>query len=345
MLSEDILDELARSSPLQEALVSLAWPSLSTESRLQLVQAIQSGPAPSTPDWLLDLALQDVAPIVRFWAARHAYLPESLPDNPLIPSIAPAEEDVARWAAVRADPEPLISACATCETFFWPPEKLIAQPQSSRLLTIRRMTSPDFSAFVDWIEMALSADVADEELQQCIHEFFTLPGLKEALELPEAEQEPYGAYSRERALEKAWELTKLAGPRTQRTLAFALPLQVGRHGRVKTDLLVSLPGPVVEALLFRTGGNDMEFLCEVREKISANLETFPPEVHKALSREAETLVLVNHERLRRHDLMGSPTIGKATLKELFDVTDRLAKIEEAIAEFQREVRGKKGLVW
>ena len=70
MLSEDILEELTRSSALQRDLVRLAWHSLSTESKLQLVQAIQSGLTPSTPDWLVDLALKDAAPIVRFWAAR-----------------------------------------------------------------------------------------------------------------------------------------------------------------------------------------------------------------------------------------------------------------------------------
>lgn len=345
MLSEDILEELTRSSALQRDLVRLAWHSLSTESKLQLVQTMQSGPTPSTPDWLVDLALKDAAPIVRFWAARYAYLPTSVPDNPLIPSMAPSQEDVARWAAVQADPEPLISACAKCESSLWLPENLIEQPQSLRILTIRRLTSPDFAAFIDWIEKALAAGVSDEELQQCIHEFFALPGLKEELELPETEQDLYGAYSRERALEKGWELTKLAGVRAQRTLAFALPLQVGRHGKIRTDLLASLPGPVIEALLFRAGGKDTDMLSELREGILANPENYPPEAQKALNREAEDLIWVNDERLRRHDLMTSPAIGTATLQELFGLTDRLAKIEERMAELERAVRDKKGLVW
>lgn len=345
MLSEDILEELTRSSALQRDLVHLAWHSLSTESKLQLVQALQSGLTPSTPDWLVDLALKDAAAIVRFWAARYAYLPDSVPDNLLIPSIAPSEEDVARWAAVQADTEPLISACAKCESSSWITENLIEQPQYLRIVTIRRLTSPNFAVFIDWIEKAIAAGVADEELQECIHEFFALPGLKEELELPETEQDPYAAHSRERALEKGWELTKLASDRTQRTLAFALPLKVGRHGKVKTDLFASLPGPVIDALLFRVGDKDSDMLSELRERISANPENYPPEAQQALNREAEDLIWVNDERIRRHHLMTRPALGKATLQELFGLTDRLTKIEERMAELEQEVRDKRGLIW
>lgn len=345
MLSENVLEELTRSSALQPDLVRLAWPSLSTESKLQLIQAIQAGLTPSTPDWLADLALKDLAPIVRFWAARYAYLPDSVPDNPLIPSIAPSEEDVGRWATVLADPEPLVSACAKCESSSWMPESLIEQPQSLRILTIRRLTYPDFSIFIDWLDQAITAAVADEELQECIHEFFAHPGLKEELELPETQQDPYGAYSREQALEKAWGLTKVAGLRTQRTLVFALPLQVGRHGRVKTEVLAGLPGPVIEALLFRAGASGDGPLSELRERISANPENYPPEAQKALSREADDLVHVDDERIRRQQLITRPDMGKAAIQELFGMTDRLIQMEERMAEFEQMVREKKGLIW
>ena len=345
MLSEDILEELTRSSALQPDLVRLAWPSLSTESKLQLIQALQNGLTISTPNWLIDLALTDASPIVRFWAARYAYLPESVPENPLIFSIAPSEEDVARWAVVQADPESLVSACAKCESSTWLPESLIEQPQYLRILAIRRLSRPDFTNFIEWLEKALAAGVADMELQECIHEFFAHPGLKEELELPEAEQDPYGAYSREQALEKGWELTKVAGGRTQRTLAFALPLQVGQLGRVKTDLLEGLPGPVIDALLFRTGPKNAGPLSELRERILANPESYPPEAQKALSEEANDLIWVDDERIRRHLLMARPDIGKATLRELFSMTDRLTKMEERMVELEQVVQDKKGIIW
>lgn len=259
MLSDDVLEELTRSSVLQPDLVRLAWPAISAESKLQLIQAIQRGVAPSTPDWLADLALKDPSPIVRFWAARYAYLPSSIPENPLIPSISPSECDLARWAAVQADPEPLVSACAKCETSLLFPNNLAEYTQPLRLLAIRRMANPDFSGFIDWLETALEAGVPDDELQDCVREFFALPGLKDELELPETEQDPYGAFSREKALTKAWELTRAASPRTQNTLTFSLPLTVGRHGKVKAEVLASLPGPVVRVLLFRAKGRDAGF--------------------------------------------------------------------------------------
>lgn len=345
MLGEDILEELTRSSALQPDLVRMAWPALSSESKLQLVQALQAGLTPSTPNWLVDLAMKDAAPIVRFWAARYAYLPDSVPDNPLMFLTAPSEEDVARRAVVQADAEPLVSACAKSESSSRLLDSLIEQPQSLRALTIRRLTLPDFANFIDWLEKALTAGVADMELQECIHEFFAHPGLKEELELPETEQDPYGAYSREQALEKGWELTKVAGGRTQRTLAFALPLQVGQHGSVKADALATLPGPVIEALLFRAGADGAGPLAKLRERILASPDSYPPEAQKALSQEMDDLVQIDEERLRRQHIMARPDIGKATLREVFTLTDRLTKMEERMIELEQTVREKKGLIW
>ena len=52
MLSDRVLGELVQAGPLQRALVSAAWPSLSTESRLQVIAAIQGeGVLRHTPDW------------------------------------------------------------------------------------------------------------------------------------------------------------------------------------------------------------------------------------------------------------------------------------------------------
>lgn len=80
MLSETVLEQLARPAPMQQTLVETAWPSLTAESKLQLIQSIQgTGPSPSTPGWLVDLALADPAPIVRVWAARFAYFRTPMP--------------------------------------------------------------------------------------------------------------------------------------------------------------------------------------------------------------------------------------------------------------------------
>jgi hypothetical protein len=64
MLPDTIVEELTRPTPLQQRLVGLAWPSLSVESRLQLLAHSESGP------WLLALALFDERDFVRYWAAR-----------------------------------------------------------------------------------------------------------------------------------------------------------------------------------------------------------------------------------------------------------------------------------
>lgn len=346
MLSDDVLEELTRNSVLQPDLARLAWPSISVESKLQLIQALQRGATPSTPDWLADLALADTSPIVRFWAARYAYLPSPAPETSLTFPISPSEGDLARRDAVLADPELLVSACAKCsETSLLFPNELAECTQPLRLLAIRRMANPDFSGFIDWLETAFKAGVPDEELQDCVREFFALPGLKGELELPETEQDPYGAFSREKALTKAWELTRAAGPRTQNALAFSLPLTVGQLGKVKAAVLADLPGSVVDTLLFRAKWRDAETLDEFVALVSANPENYPPEVQKQLDRESDDIVYTDVERTRRQEQARRPDKGNAVLQEVFSLGDRLAVIEARMADLEKGLQEKKGFIW
>jgi len=246
---------------------------------------------------------------------------------------------------VQADPEPLVSACAKCETSLLFPNNLAEYTQPLRLLAIRRMANPDFSGFIDWLETALEAGVPDDELQDCVREFFAFPGLKDELDLPETEQDPYGAFSREKALTKAWELTRAASPRTQNTLTFSLPLTVGRHGKVKAEVLASLPSPVVRVLLFRAKGRDAECLDDFVTLVSANPERYPPEVQKELDRDSDDLFYADDERMRRQEQARRPDKGNAVLQEVFSIGDRLAAIEVRMGGLEKGLQEKKGLIW
>jgi hypothetical protein len=67
MLSEQVLREITGEGPFCEHLVKLAWPSLSTGAKLQVVSALQSAHHRHTPNWLADIGLADNALIVRYW--------------------------------------------------------------------------------------------------------------------------------------------------------------------------------------------------------------------------------------------------------------------------------------
>ncbi|MDO9466211.1 MAG: hypothetical protein Q7J36_02820 [Thiobacillus sp.] len=207
------------------------------------------------------------------------------------------------------------------------------------------MALPDFSGFVDWLATALEAGLPDEELQECVREFFAVPGLKDELDLPETEQDPYGAFSREKALTKAWELTRTAGRRTQQALAFSLPLTVGQLGKVKPELLASLPSAVVRVLLFRASGAESEALDAFSTLVVANINSYAPEVQKQMERDAEDLFYTNDERMRRLVQVRRPDKGNAVLQEVFALADRLAAIEEQMQGLEQGLREKKGLIW
>lgn len=69
MLSEEIFKEFSSNTAESQVMVRLAWPSLSTESKLQLINALQSRSL-YTPSWLADLAGSDPTPIVQFYSMR-----------------------------------------------------------------------------------------------------------------------------------------------------------------------------------------------------------------------------------------------------------------------------------
>ncbi len=66
MLSDKVLEELIRNTPMSEHLIKEAWPDLSTEGRLQIIQATVDAHLHTLPTWLSVLAMNDKAPIVRY---------------------------------------------------------------------------------------------------------------------------------------------------------------------------------------------------------------------------------------------------------------------------------------
>src|SRR5690349_1329724 len=102
---------------MREYLVREAWPDLSTESRLQVIQAMSVEPLAGIPEWLSALALDDTAPIVRYWAASRTYFKRPPPAGspavlgPLYDR-TPSQVDLCERA--RNDSAELVRLCADC---------------------------------------------------------------------------------------------------------------------------------------------------------------------------------------------------------------------------------------
>src|ERR1700691_4533845 len=142
MLSDSVLKQLTKSSPLQQRLVEAAWPNLTNESKLHIIDAA-SGPAKlrAIPYFLIDLAQNDSAEIIRYWATVSAYF-ERPPSNELAQRvfkdrvIDPAQ--TRRTARLDSDPSELVRAAGAPTGIVSLGKSLIEKPQLSRLVQIRK---------------------------------------------------------------------------------------------------------------------------------------------------------------------------------------------------------------
>ncbi|WP_416047325.1 hypothetical protein [Cupriavidus basilensis] len=184
MLSESVLEELLRETPMREHLVREAWPDLSTESRLQISQAFDVGWMAGVPDWLSLLALNDTAVIVRYWAARLTHFQPPRPegvDDVLGPLSERTEEQKQLYEMARTDSSELVRLCADCgETLTY--QTLATVSQLQRLAFLRTLSMPHLGVFFQWLDTAVRAGVPDLELRECLREFVSLPAVREDLE-------------------------------------------------------------------------------------------------------------------------------------------------------------------
>jgi hypothetical protein len=248
MLAESIVMDLARPCPSQGLVVETAWQSLSVESRLQVISAIQSAQHGYTPEWLLSLALRDSEAIVRYWACKSA---------------AHSQENIAR-----NDPSDLVRYSATQLSIFQI-EALSSMPQPQRLVVLRSQRVL-FSDFIDWLCSGDVESIADSDLAICALEFF-------------ARSDALGQLG-ESDLKKSWSLLlRKAGLDLAKVLARYLPFRCGRT-TVDLEVLESLPTHLLLAVLDRVMFQD-EFICDkLRERIQARPEGFSSEVHASVNR-------------------------------------------------------------
>ena len=257
MLSERSLEYLTRPTPLRQHLVRLAWPNLITESKLQLIELVKSERDGNsffnrkrtgssfvvTPHWLVELALEDEAPIVRYWASRDfEFIGSDDSDNPWVYDGDATDADRALYTSARKDSAPLVRAFCDCnhDSGY---TTLFSQTQLARLNFFRNAASPgDLAWFVTWLDGGHNEGIPDVELAECAEEYFSRLETLEVLEHPATSSIGTDAANAE-VLTLGWALAKKSKPPLQDLLARVLPTSLGNQ-RVDIEELSSMPSEV-----------------------------------------------------------------------------------------------------
>jgi hypothetical protein len=174
MLSEGLIEELSRSSPSTEILVSKAWPSLTTESKLQLIFAYNKIGLESVnlPIWLYKLALDDNSEIIRIFATMYSGLSYQRVDNSdLLETVYgkhALQQEKILLDKIKKDKSEIVRNLPEVHDFdiFHDLHKV---SQESRLICIRRITSFDLDSFVNNLDKFFSK-ISKEHQIECLDE-------------------------------------------------------------------------------------------------------------------------------------------------------------------------------
>jgi hypothetical protein len=344
MLSDKILEELVRNTPMSEYLIKETWPDLSTESRLQIIQASADLHHGFLPTWLSVLALNDSAPIVRYWAARLTYFkkpaPESSDDGEqkmfAFLSVS-TDEEKQLYATATADPSELVRLCADGgETLSY--QTLSTVTQFRRLAFLRGLSRPYLGSFFEWLDAAIDAGVPDRELGECAQEFLALPHVQEELTRnPDDFQDGMDAYSAGKDIETAWQVVKKAGVILQRRLVYVLPTRMGLT-KIKADELAQMPEEVLTAFPWRSDGS--EEIAAVLALMHEHPERFPEGAVKSLNRADGMLPGSDLSNARARYAVDR---SQATLDTLIRLDEKVNALSEQIQTMQAEANRERGL--
>lgn len=328
MLHEQVLEELTRKTQLQEHLVKMAWPDISTESKLAIIQSTQNSAMKSTPSWLLRIAMEDKATVVRLWAAKHGYFEKPYKDGQLRFGEPPSEEDIALREKGLNDVEPLVRACVDMPSSLMGYDELTNMPQLDRLLSIRNNNFDRFDeAFINWIAKAFDAGISDSELRDCVDEYFMTPGVSTSL-TEEESGDIFMDMGMKNGMEKGWELAKRVTPVLQLTLASRLPLRVGRFSKITAEEMAEWPSKIQDCLIYRTPNESTDELWKFRRMIEEHPEKFVEEVVKSLEQFRE--LNWDEETIRRDRVASRPDSNKAILDEIHLLMNKVAPDEDSV---------------
>jgi hypothetical protein len=330
MLSEQVLEELVRSTPLQQAMVESAWPSLSTESRLQVVHAIQAPVGDSTPTWLMELCIADPAPIVRYWAARRYLFPASAEREATGPFAAfmkpaPENEKLLRTKTV-ADPCELVRACASEDP--WEPSASV-----NRLVFARNKGT---AHLVSGLSKAVDAGMSDDDLFNTLKEVLKKPEVQADMKFKGMYRDGDTASYEGDVVRDGWALVRKAGPKTQWLLAEALPTDRGL-ARITPAELATLPRNALIALAWRR--DKSKEITEALDLVLASPEKYDEKVIESINSGLEVSSDYEDGPARES---ASVDRGQETLNQVLTLQRQIQGLAEQLAALRQMAGTKKG---
>jgi hypothetical protein len=344
VLSDPVLIELVRSSPLQEELLRTAWPSLSVESKLEIIGAAapRVGARSYIPDYLVDLALSDAAPIVRFWGARSYSFrePRIGPDGKELASIPGLEthpDEFQRTARVARDRSPLVRAAASAAsglglTGFGSIRGLIELSQLERLVKLRALDCPDTDGFATFVEKALTNGTPPDDIRNCMWEYFGRDDVR--AEVFELDRDGGSQAAKTRGWERLWTLAATAPIEVGAPIAGYAALQ-GKYWRIDLERLNALPDALKKTVVWR----HEEAAEALRDAIAASPEKYGKNVVKAADQyneaRSEFGPFLGPEAARRQ-LDSMPNRQDAIFRVVKQLQERLEQQAEAIAALAKQ---------
>lgn len=324
MLSSPVVAELAKRSQLRERMVRMAWPDLSTESKLVLIETINRTEASGvTPDWLLEFAIQAREPaIVRLWAAKASKVRIREPFDPEDDFlVALAARNKVLYEALMADRDPLIHL-VTLEfedlpgtlaleemVFFW---RFIARTNLGNL--------------IDWLETLVVNPENELIAVNCIDEFFQREDVQRELEIiePEDGQDATYQYS---VIERGWKICRVtpSAPIAHRLASF-LPLSSSLP-IMKVEELATLPVAMLKGIFHRVK------YCYKIERLLQQVEEKPEAFHKDVLGAIEWHFRVTWDENAgdRHMAMHAPDREKALLDIVLSLKEQVAQLANQVA--------------
>jgi len=343
MLSYEILEELVRATPMSEYLIKEAWPNLSTESRLQIIQTIlRKHGQLDMSGWLSVLALNDEAPIVRYWAARSTIFcdPERNDQGFFVHKLT--EEDKQLYAMATIDSSELVRLCADKAISF---ETLSTATQFQRLVFLRGPEDCYLGLFFEWLDAAIDAGVPDGELSDCAREFLARPDVQEELTDKRDFVDGMADYLAGQDIKTAWRVAKKAGVRLQQHLAYVLPTRMGILTKIEPDELAQMPEGVLIALLSRWRwpgwSSDSQEIDALIALMHEHPKRFPKSVIKELNREDGMRI---HRDLTTNEQMNARARqdvnrAQATLDTLIRLDEKVTALgDEKLTDLKEQIQ-------
>lgn len=339
MLNETVLEELLRDTPMREHLVREAWEDLSTESRLQVIQALSAGPNSVVPNWLCMLALNDKAPIVRYWAARLADF-RGPPPKGVAPRLAALYErtDVQAqlYEKANADSSELVRLCAARGSAL-SYTTLVTVSQFQRLAFLRTLSFPSPREFFGWLDTAIGAGVPDLELADCMREFVSLPEVRAQLgQDPLDFDDGLDAHHAGKSIKAGWDVARIAGPALQRQLASVLPTRMGLT-TITADELATMPENALAALPWRV--HESEEIAQLVAMMHEHPERFPDEAVKAANRADDMPSGDGVLNVRAKRTLDQP---RATLEAVIRLDEKVTVLADQVQQMRDQATRKRG---